>query len=214
MKKYLIILSTLALAGIALSLVPWIITFSPEGLSSDPADWAYFGGYFGGLMSPFFAALALVALLGNIHYQQKQINMTRNQSNKSDVLLVIDKLEEDYETTLKSFPIELSIGDERHRYTAFDCLDRLTFPEWEEVLVSQSDIDLSKSYPYNDDRLLRFELFGRAAGNLNQLRIYVELFDNLAKNNALSKYYHRKYKTHFERFEAKGLVRKWDLAWS
>lgn len=210
MRKLTTKLTIVLAIGTLIILSPWLITF-PWSLSHRAEDWSSFGGYFGGLMSPFVAALALVALIDTIRQQQHQISLTKTQSNKSDVLKIIEKLENDYISILKGFPIELTIGKEVCHYTAFDCLDKLTFPEWDSIIVSTKDIDRSESYSYNDDRLLRLEVFGKAGGYLNQLRKYVDIFDELAKSNALSQYYQWKYKHHLERYNEKGMIiEKWE----
>jgi hypothetical protein len=186
---------------------PFLFTFSIH-LSSYIAYWSDFGGYFGGIMSPLVAALALIALMKTLGQQQTQINIMKNQSNKAEILVVIGKLEDDYLSTLKNFEFNFIIGPDAYRETAFNIIDRHTFASWEEVIISAVELEPNQEYKFNDDRLRRAEVFGVAAGNLNQLRIYVEKYDELSGSNVMSKYYAKKYKHHFFRYITKNILKK------
>ena len=59
-----------------------------------------------------------------------------------------------------------------------------------------------------DNNLLAFEMFASAAGELNQLRIYVEKYSEIAKDNTITKYFQRKYKVPYARFVERGFLKE------
>ncbi|MCR6651251.1 MAG: hypothetical protein NVV73_07070 [Cellvibrionaceae bacterium] len=206
MKRTNIFLIIALLLVFILVITPWVIIFSMD-LSGNTKYWSEFGDYFGGLASPLVAALALIALIKTLGQQQAQIEMLKNQSHKADMLIVIQNLENDYVDALKNFKFSHAVGGSTYEETTFNVLNRHTFPDWENLIISPEEIDPTGKYPYNDARPLHAEVFGIACGNLNQLRIYVEQHDEIALNNALSKYYSRKYKLHFERYLSKKILK-------
>lgn len=88
LKKYLLIsiLAPFVLIGIYLS------EFS-DGLSPNSADWANFGSFIGGLLSPFYAFLAFIGLIQSIQ---------QNQTHKelASYLDSIQLFERDFNNTL------------------------------------------------------------------------------------------------------------------
>jgi len=205
------IISGAAVAAFVAVVAPWVIVYFSLELSSSPGDWAAFGGYVGGTLSPIVATLALIAFLKTLSQQQKQIETLNSQSAKSDLLSVIDKIENDFERCL-STPVVVELNGKRFEYLGLDVVTRVVFPGWEQAIVNQDDIErlvaehgaLSK----DDQNLYALEMFSAAAGNLNQLRLYVEKHDELSGNNALTKYYQRKYKLAYERFVARSLLKE------
>lgn len=101
-------------AGVLLSLavviVPWI-TFFNGSLSGEPQNWAQFGDYVGGTLSPLISAWAFIALLYNLRQQQEEIIQMRKQAGKEDLLRAIGKLEDDFYKSLTRYPVKITSSD-------------------------------------------------------------------------------------------------------
>ena len=200
--------------------VPYIIFFSGP-LSGEQQNWAQFGDYVGGTLSPLLAALALIALLYTLRQQQEQINQLRKQAVKEDLLRAIEKLEEDFEKSLSRFPIRLPLPKRTLEFSGWDVVFSPSFIEYKEAMVNEADImaiinaaggvNAPVGFQRDDPKIHAYEMFGLAAGHLNQIRIYANNLDQASGNNALSKYYQRKYKVPYDRFLERGFVKEpWD----
>lgn len=195
-----IILTVIAFLSV---LLPYGCAFSNH-ISDNSQDWANFGSYVGGTLSPIIATLALFGL-GLTIYQQKQ------QQQLSSLEAAIRNLEYDFEACL----IKTKISINGHEFNSYDVLMSLAFPEWDKVIPNKNSIDLKTEYSYFSDKIRLFETFGVAAGHLNQLRLYVNKHHELSKANVLSKYYSRKYKTANHRLISTGYLvseKKWENA--
>ncbi len=175
-------------------LLPYACTFSTH-ISDNSQDWANFGTYVGGALSPIIATLALFGL-GLTIYQGKQ------QQQLSSLETAIRNIESDFEACLVK--TKISVND--YTCNSYDVLMSLAFPEWDKVIPNKNSIDLKTEYSYFSDEIRLFETFGVAAGHLNQLRLYVNKHHELSKTNVLSKYYSRKYKTANLRLIATGYL--------
>ncbi len=200
-----------ALAGVALVTAPWMFIFH-GALSDNSADWAAFGGYFGGVLSPLIAALALVALLRTINQQEGQIKLLREQNAKEDIWHIIEKIEHDFETTLRRYPINIHTASRSYQCSGFDIAFNIAAIEYKQAMVNEADFIKSMEGKDHiasvDDNLLAFEMFSSAAGELNQLRIYVEKYSEIAEHNAMTKYFQRKYKIPYARFVERGFLKE------
>ena len=81
MKK---IISTTIVAAFLVILIPvsiWLFTFYDSPLSQSGEDWAYFGGYMGGVITPIIAFCSFIGLLTMIYYQWKQIHKESKWKN-------------------------------------------------------------------------------------------------------------------------------------
>ncbi len=82
-------LTKLAYVGVfvgAFVLMAFALTFVGP-TSSDPAKWGQFGDYVGGLLNPTFSFLALLALLGTLRLQVRELRLSANElKNSADAL--------------------------------------------------------------------------------------------------------------------------------
>ena len=199
------------LVGIALVIVPWVVMFYGS-LSSKPADWAAFGDYFGGVLSPLIAAFGLVALLHTIRQQGMEIKLLRDQNVKDDIWRVIEKIEKDFEDVLKRYPINVHTSGQIQKHSGLDIAFNLTAIEYKQVMVNEADIlsytEGKEGVPSDDSNVLAYEMFASAAGHLNQLRIYVEKYSEIAGSNVMTKYFQRKYKVPYGRFVERGYLKE------
>lgn len=202
------------LLGAALALAPWAMVFHGP-LSNSASDRAAFGGYLGGVLSPLIAAFALIALLRTIEQQQIQIEQLQRQGAKEDIWRVIEKIENDFEAVLRRHPIKANYGGRVYEYSGLDVVFNITFMEYDQVMLNKADVEKSfegkEHIPRDDPHIYAFEMFGMAAGHLNQLRLYVEKYAEIAGSNAMSKYFQRKYKIPYQRFVERGYLEEtWD----
>ena len=199
------------LVGATLVVAPWVAVFHGP-LSNNASDWSAFGGYLGGILSPLVAAFALIALLHTINQQQEQIEQLKRQGTKEDLWRVIEKIEKDFEIALRCYPIKLNISGKVYEYSGFDVAFNITFMDYQKVMVNRVDVEKSidgkEIIPRDDPVILAYEMFGMAAGHLNQLRIYVEKYAETAGNNGMPKYFQRKYKIPYERFVERGYLKE------
>lgn len=63
------------------TIIPWVITFGGNPLSSTPADWGVFGDYVGGTLSGPLALAGLIALLITIEQQRSFAQAEQNKAN-------------------------------------------------------------------------------------------------------------------------------------
>lgn len=199
------------LVGVVIVLVPWVLTFH-GALSEQTADWSAFGGYFGGVLSPIIATLALIAFLKTIKQQEAQIESLREQSVKEDIWRAIEKIEKDFEVSLRRYPIKIHTKDNTYELSGFDLAFNATAVEYKQAMVNTAELlkalEEKNGIDRHDARLLGCEMFSIAAGELNQLRIFVEKYDEVAGNNAMTKYFQRKYKVPYARFVERGYLDK------
>lgn len=73
---------------IGTALIPYIMVFAKNGVSNAPDDWGIFGDYFGGILNPLLAFLALIALLVTIKLQINELSITRKEFEKSSNALI------------------------------------------------------------------------------------------------------------------------------
>jgi hypothetical protein len=205
------VISFVILATLAIVIVVTTYTFNFSfDLSDDSSKWAEFGSYFGGVLSPIVATLALLALCITIEQQTKQISLLNKQVNLSDMKSSIEKTEADFVETLKAMNLTFE-NDNKDTYTCYDSLIAAAFPHWEKVVPLRESIHATKEYDFASNEIKLFEVYGAAAGHLNQLRIYVNMISEVSDNNIVSKYYERKYKVAYTRLVKQGYLEegKW-----
>lgn len=64
-----------------------------DGFSIKPEDWGIFGSYVGGVLSPFFSFLALLALLWTINLQSRALKISNDALNTSKTELEQTRIE-------------------------------------------------------------------------------------------------------------------------
>lgn len=181
----------------------WLFEDTPPGeLTSDEVE--SFAIYFGGIMTPFIALLSLVAFLRTLHQQQEQIEELRRQARKGDLRHMIEQVDHDFESHMKSIVIDApELGD---NITANEIASNATIPKWhwERVLLEKEEFEKNAFENAQDPDMhliWLFHGFGIGAGHLNQLRLYVQEHDHIARNNMMTNYYARKHDVAFERFK-------------
>lgn len=211
-KKAVIIIICIIVCTI-LIVMPWVLVLYGT-LSKNPSDWGSFGGYIGGLLSPTVATFALFALLYTIEQQQIQIKLLGKSSAKEDLWRVIEKIESDFENTLKRYPIVIKKGNMKNTYSGLDIVSNITILEYKSAIVKASEVEkiLKKPYSQLPQELYLYEMFGMAASQLILLKDYVEEYSKLAENKALLIYFHKKYHIPYQRFvEQEYITESWNL---
>jgi hypothetical protein len=204
------------LISAVLVILPWVAMFAGS-FSSKPDDWAAFGDYFGGTLSPLIAAFGLVALLHTIKQQGIEIKLIREQNMKDDIWRVIEKVETDFDYVLTRYPIKVNTSEHTREYSGLDIAFNPTAGiEYKRVMVNEEEllnyVKEKGAVPTDDPKLLAYEIFALAGGHLNQLRIYVEKYSEIAGHNVMTKYFHRKYKVPYDRFFERGHVKElWNV---
>lgn len=193
--------------ALTLVILPYVITFGGK-LSHESHEWANFGAYAGGLLSPFISGLALLGLLLTLRQQNKELLSLKKQFSISQVESTIIRIETDFINTLKEAQLKIVPGELTHSHTCYDALVTIFFPNWEKVIPHKDDLDKSKQYNKYSDEIRLYGVFGAAAGHLNQLRLYVNEHRDISSANILSKYYERKYRCAYLRLQAQGYGEK------
>lgn len=70
-------------------------------LSACGNDWGVFGDYFGGVAGTVLAFISVLLLVYTILQQRKQIELTKDEALKVDVLRFLSKLDDDIESWLR-----------------------------------------------------------------------------------------------------------------
>lgn len=93
------------LAGMAVMLVTALVFYNFVGqgaaISSQSADWALFGDYFGGVAGTILAFVSVILFFYTILQQRKALEHTQDEALKLDVLRFLAKLDEDIESWLR-----------------------------------------------------------------------------------------------------------------
>ena len=77
----------LAIVAMLSVLTVYFSMFNGE-LSSNSTEWANFGAYIGGVITPILSFFALLALLASLHVQQKEFNsLSESQATQLDVAI-------------------------------------------------------------------------------------------------------------------------------
>jgi len=171
-------------------------------LSEKSDEWANFATYFSGIVSPIVAAVTLFGFWLTINQQSTQLVESKRQTNISLLENTISKIESDFVSLLKDKKITLYLGDKEATYSYLEVLMSPLFPCWESVIPKVESISLPEKYSLSD--AMAYESFIMAAGNLNQLRIYVDKHAQVSGTNTQSKYYARKYETAYIRLKKAG----------
>jgi hypothetical protein len=195
-------------------LLPWLFRFSDSGgLSTSPDDWADFGSYIGGTLSSLVAALALIALLYTISQQHRQIKILRRQASKEDIIHSIDRLERDLDKILDGVNIVIKYDNDSQSTSARDILFKPSAIGYQQAINSDKELLNYQHNPNYQSKIVLFEVFGLAAGELNQIRLYAEGLKELESKTGTSivaRYYYRKYKIAYSRLYDSGiLTTKW-----
>lgn len=204
----------LALIGVATLITsaavvaPWIVVFHGP-LSKTPQDWGAFGDYFGGVLSPILMMLTILVAFQTIRQQQREISQLSRESSKHDLLEIIKMVETDFQDELKRININHVVNGVETQLTGEDVLLRPSFygsfkklMKPMQSVVEQGNKEEQTSIDPNEIYLS--ETFSLAAGHLNQLRMYVQAYQDVSNNNGMTKYFERKYKLAFTRFNDAG----------
>lgn len=181
------ILTVIVIAIIATVLLPYIFMF-PTSLSRDSSDWADFGSYFGGVLSPIIAAFALIGLGITINQQGKQLASLTQQLQLTQLENTIRSIENDFNSCLNGGTFTFS----GQTYTYIDLLMHAAISIGEQAIPPLNSLT-EKRELLTDDQIILVSAISSAAGHLNQLRLYVNEHRKLSGNNIISKYYERKY---------------------
>ncbi|MDO6636707.1 hypothetical protein Q4540_09295 [Pseudoalteromonas carrageenovora] len=195
------------LIGIILTVAPLIYSFRPQ-LSSNVEHWAFIASYFGGIMSPYIAVLALIALLSTLKQQSDQIALLKKQTQSNQIETMLSKIECDFATPLKETLLNLKIRGKEINYTFLDPITALAFPRWEEVIPNIDDLDPSKEYDYLSQEIMQLDLYTSASSYLKLIKVYAEKHEAITGSNILSAYYKKKYKTPYKRLHQKGFLKE------
>lgn len=93
--------------------------FSAYSVSLNPANWAHFGDYFSGVLSPIFSLFAFFGLLYSLHFQYKA-QYTANI--EKSYLLTVQQLDQSLESLFSVAPSRVFYNDYltyKHIFIAF-----------------------------------------------------------------------------------------------
>lgn len=90
---------SLVVVFIGLALIPWVMHVATPSFSSDGKEWADFGTYVGGVLSPILAGISFVGLLVTIIQQsQAAEKQKRNADSENYFKHAVQSLERAYKT--------------------------------------------------------------------------------------------------------------------
>lgn len=105
-KLPLYLASLLVFLFILIVIIPYSATFGKNGLSDQHQAWANFGGYFGGVLSPIFSALAFIGIWLTYRAQQTQLRFAEKRSTIDELQRLLSTTAAAIELTL-THPIQL-----------------------------------------------------------------------------------------------------------
>lgn len=183
--------------------------FYDHNISKNVNDWGAFGSYLGGALGTPISVLALIGSVIAIYRQHLADQRENKQSVASDLLRSIERLDDSIEKNLKEMPIIFNMPGTnfpRVETNAYRLLTEFHHPmfleeyipkfnndpdslssEFEKLTVSNSTMELLES--------LNFRVkFASICGQLRLLNNFIAKHNELSGHNAISIYYHSKYK--------------------
>jgi len=120
------------------SVLFYILNFSKNEISSDPADWGVFGDYLGGTINPILGFFSFMLLLLNLHLQRKQLDKTEEQLdlNREELRLTRDELKKAADAQVDS----TRIMSEQLKTQTFQQSDNLFSVMFKQILDCQKDV--------------------------------------------------------------------------
>ena len=184
---HFIVVLVCIMATVASILLPYTCKFGTS-LSSNSSDWANFGSYFGGILSPIIATFALLGLGITINQQGKQLASLTQQLQLNQIENTIRSIENDFNNCLNGGTFVFS----GQTYTYIDLLMHVAISLGEQAIPPASSLT-ERREKLTDEQIVLISTISSASGHLNQLRLYVNEHRTLSGNNIISKYYERKY---------------------
>lgn len=138
------ILIILALSACAIPLLPWLWTFWAPGFSLEPDDWADFGTFIGGVLSPLLAFASFVGLL--LAFNAQRVEAARLKAESDDLNYfnhAVKSLERAYETLIKGAPDGELVRD---RLTWLTCARQLLSAKDVSGKISSNSAGLNTLY--------------------------------------------------------------------
>lgn len=203
-RTTIIILSVFGLV-LELLLVCWI---SFIGEPTNAGEWANFGTYIGGVLTPLTVLAALLALVQRDSEYRIEADRSTRQGHKIDILRFIERIESDIDALLNQITINIAVNGKQITHPCRDVLFKITFAEWERVIPTSEEIlsraDQNSGIERYDEKLILFEAFSMVAAYINRLREHCVEYDRASQNNVTGLYFARKYKVASERLNKKG----------
>ncbi|MEE7625689.1 hypothetical protein V3O24_05900 [Methylobacter sp. Wu8] len=152
------------------------------GFSKNSADWANFGSYVGGVLSPFFSLLAFAGLLWTINIQTQQIKHLQEESKRSEVYRIIEKLVARIDHNYKKAPLiqGLKLFDFANNWTPDNAASIKHLDEL--IATYQKDI-----YSDTTNIIIRIEI------DLDQLLYHINLYETPIGKKHLLRFYQWEY---------------------
>jgi len=98
MKKIIIITIAITAFVIMIPIILWTINFYSLPISKVGEDWAYFGNFIGGIITPIIAFCSFMGLLFTIYYQWKQLHQEEKwKKNEGHFAHAVSFIERSYE---------------------------------------------------------------------------------------------------------------------
>jgi hypothetical protein len=156
--------------------------------SLESKEWANFGSYFGGVLSPIVASLALLGLGVTISQQSKQFKGLTKQLKLTQLENTIRNIENDFTRCLSGNTF--SFSDQTYSYE--DLLMHVAISSGEKAIPPFESLTKDRE-SLDENQIILISTIATAAGHLNQLRLYVNKHYEVSGTNVISKYYERKY---------------------
>lgn len=198
--KILPIFTFIAFLALLGTLAPYFYIFSGV-LSQDSKDWANFGSYIGGTLSPIIAALGIVGLVANLKQQSKQIIDGNKQHNLQKLESIVHLLEADFRRHLFQQKVCVKGTEYPCEYILLCAL----FDGFHEAIVSMGFLQ-NPPEGYADHDIIVGMKVGQAAHVLRLIVSYVNEHSKLSGDTVFSKYYHSKYNLAWKRLVKLGYI--------
>jgi hypothetical protein len=91
-KRTLFVGAAVALAPVALVVLPYYLTFRSLDLGRDQTFWGLFGDYVGGTLGAIYGLLAFLGVLYSVYFQRQQATANQLLSLMSSTAATIDRL--------------------------------------------------------------------------------------------------------------------------
>ena len=166
---------------ISFVLLPYAMTF--KAISGHTQDWANFGAYVGGILTPIIAGLSFAGLLYTISIQRRQITLLQTDSSSNQILKTIDKIDDEINCEVDYIDSMLNIS-----------LMKIVLEDNPDILPKMNDNNFQiEGCTPGESRRIQGKL-STIAKFIHLLRVFTEKHSTLTNDHSIADYCHYKYK--------------------
>ena len=146
--------------------------FSGFKFSDQTGVWGTFGDYVGGILNPILSFFSLIAISLTLTLQIKELKNSKDESKRTDVHRLIEKLAERINKNYKEEKIELNNGSQAYLISLST------------ALLSKNKNNLERIFQeYENTSSSTFNTIFAIENDLERLCVYIKMYESLNQHN-------------------------------